>query len=129
MSSPTVRRSFLTVVLLVAGIMWGSGSGLSAAHARGSALSSHVKVRGYITALSPRLLVRDKQGAVHTVVLTSSTTYWHLKQRLTRSALKSGLRVYVLGTANSDGSVTALRIHIYYPRTSHTTRHRRVKKR
>ena len=116
-------RRGIAIVLLAALLALPAGTleGRAAAIAAGSS-TVHVRVQGHIVALAAgQIKVRDRRGAVHTVLLTPATTYWHKLERKSFSDLRMAMRVYVLGLPASSGVVTALKVHIYYP-TAHKTR-------
>jgi hypothetical protein len=102
--------------LLLAPLISPAGAGTSNAQAAGVV---HARIQGHIVALSTtQLKVRDRRGLVHTVILNSTTTYWNKLTPKTVHDLKMGMRVYVTGLPNADGTVTAIRIHLYYPQPS-----------
>ncbi|GAC1396740.1 MAG: hypothetical protein NVSMB65_15900 [Chloroflexota bacterium] len=107
------------LLILVASLLPGRAPDAAAAR------QVHVKVRGHIVALSPQQLkVRDRHGVLHVVLLTPTTTYWHKLDHKAFGDLKMAMRVYVLGVPNPDGTVTALRVHLYYPRAHISRKHR-----
>jgi hypothetical protein len=115
------RRHVLAGASLLTGLLLGvllspAGAGRPGAQAAGVV---HAHIQGHIVALNTtQLKVRDRRGAVHTIILNSTTTYWNKLTPKTVHDLKMGMRVYVTGVPNSDGTVTALKIHLYYPQPS-----------
>jgi hypothetical protein len=102
--------------LLLAALISPAGAELPNAQAAGVV---HARIQGHIVALSTtQLKVRDRRGQVHTIILNSTTTYWNKLTPKSVHDLKMGMRVYVTGVPNSDGTVTALKIHLYYPQPS-----------
>lgn len=85
------------------------------------AAAVHVRVQGHIVAIAAhQIKVRDRLSVVHMVMLTSVTTYWYKLEARSARDLKMDMRVYVLGTANKDGSIAALKIHLYYSKAKKT---------
>jgi hypothetical protein len=115
------RQLVLTTGLLLALLAGGTAGprGIENAAAMAAMASGpvHVRIQGHIVALSPsQIKVRDRRDVVHTILLVSTTTYWYKLQHKTFRDLTMGMRVYVLGLPGKTGAVTALRIHLFFPR-------------
>lgn len=58
------------------------------------------------------IMAKTSSGSSVTVHTTASTTYRQADQTVTASAVKVGSLIHVMGTHNSDGSITATSIDI-----------------
>lgn len=58
------------------------------------------------------IVAKSSNGSSVTIHTTSSTTYRQASKTVTASAITVGARIHVMGTHNSDGSITATSIDI-----------------
>ena len=58
------------------------------------------------------IVAKSSNGSSVTIHTTSSTTYRQAGKAVTASSIKAGTRIHVMGTHNSDGSITATSIDI-----------------
>jgi hypothetical protein len=58
------------------------------------------------------IVAKSSNGSSVTIHTTSSTTYRQAGKTVTASAITAGTRIHVMGTHNSDGSITATSIDI-----------------
>jgi Domain of unknown function (DUF5666) len=58
------------------------------------------------------IVAKSSSGSTVTIHTTASTTYRQAGKTVTASALKAGVQIHVMGTHNSDGSITATSIDI-----------------
>ena len=85
-----------------------------------SLLSTLYSLMSLSTPASLRSLARNRSRSEYPQCSNRSPSAMILIPK-TVGDLKIGMRVYVLGLPNRDGTVTALRIHIYYPKKTATT--------
>jgi len=71
-------------------------------------------VGGQITNISGSTLTTQDRRGTHTIQLSSSTTYINdqTQQKITLSSLKVGDNIHAEGTLNSNGSISALVVHL-----------------
>jgi hypothetical protein len=58
------------------------------------------------------IVAKTASGGSVTIHTTASTTYTQAGKAVSASAIKAGIRIMVMGTHNSDGSITATSIDI-----------------
>jgi Domain of unknown function (DUF5666) len=58
------------------------------------------------------IVAKSSNGSSVTIHTTASTTYRQAGKTVTASAITAGTRIHVMGTHNSDGSITATSIDI-----------------
>ncbi|MGZ3615495.1 MAG: DUF5666 domain-containing protein [Ktedonobacteraceae bacterium] len=58
------------------------------------------------------IVAKSSNGNSVTIHTTANTTYRQAGKTVTASAIKAGTRIHVMGTHNSDGSITATSIDI-----------------
>jgi hypothetical protein len=58
------------------------------------------------------IVAKSSNGSSVTIHTTASTTYRQAGKTVTASAITVGTRIHVMGTHNSDGSITATSIDI-----------------
>lgn len=58
------------------------------------------------------IVAKSSNGSSVTIHTTASTTFRHAGKTVTASAITVGTRIHVMGTHNSDGSITATSIDI-----------------
>ncbi len=58
------------------------------------------------------IVAKASNGSSVTIHTTASTRYTEAGKAVTASAIKAGIRIHVMGTHNSDGSITATSIDI-----------------
>ena len=77
------------------------------------------QVAGVVTGVSgSTLTITGFDGATRTVTVTDSTRYQKAGQSAALSNITSGTAIAVEGTANGDGSLTAVRVTIQVPRVA-----------
>ena len=58
------------------------------------------------------IVAKTASGSTVTIHTTASTTYNQAGKSVAASAIKAGTRINVMGTHNSDGSITATSIDV-----------------
>ena len=88
-----------------------NGQGFAGRFGGGSG-NNFTPVRGQVLSMDNNsITVKQADGTTKIVVLSSNTTFVE-SQKTSESNLKTGNNVMVLGTTNSDGSVTATNVSI-----------------
>lgn len=69
---------------------------------------------GHITKISDTTITTQDKRGTHTIQINASTTYINdqTQQKIAVSSLKVGDNIHAEGTLNSDGSLTALVVHV-----------------
>jgi hypothetical protein len=96
----------------------GDGSSQSLTFAQGNANNAQPRAQGQCETLTVSsvngntIVAKSSNGSSVTIHTTASTRLTQAGKTVTASAIKVGTRIHVMGTHNSDGSITATSIDI-----------------
>ena len=96
----------------------GDGSSQSLTFAQGNANNAQPRAQGQCEMLTvssvngDTIVAKSSNGSSVTIHTTASTRYTQAGKTVAASAIKVGTRIHVMGTHNSDGSITATSIDI-----------------
>jgi Domain of unknown function (DUF5666) len=96
----------------------GDGSSQSLTFAQGNAHNAQPRAQGQCETLTVSsvngntIVAKSSNGSSVTIHTTASTRLTQAGKTVTASAIKVGTRIHVMGTHNSDGSITATSIDI-----------------
>jgi Domain of unknown function (DUF5666) len=104
--------AFAFVLALGVGMFMGASTSTTQASARTSESTSDSQSLAVSSVNGNTIVAKSANGSSVTIHTTASTRFTQARNSVAASTVKVGARIHVMGTHNSDGSITATSIDI-----------------